>query len=387
MKTTCLYCGNNPVNHTEQYLSETLTLLLSASLPRVSVRNQERFIGALFVLATPLAFVLRLVGLYRWQTPDTEQMNGRSKVLYAEAQQRGIEMQQLCIAGSVLEHYRARIAGVWRYFSALPIPLQLVADSEDWLDDKFRLKRFLQSHGIPVPQGGAAWNQSDALKIFETLQKPVIVKPRKGSRGRHTLTYLSTSKECANAFKIASELCQCVMVEEHLRGSVYRGTYVHGEIVGVLRGDAPQVVGDGHSTLRELVDTKNGTRPARVGTFTFDEKAIAFLGRKGQSPETVPANGVAIDLSEKIGLSYGGNAIEMLPSTHPKIIEILTRAGDALGAAVVGFDFIIEDATKDPDTQRWGIIEGNARPFIDLHHSPLEGPSINVAARIWDLWK
>jgi D-alanine-D-alanine ligase-like ATP-grasp enzyme len=95
----------------------------------------------------------------------------------------------------------------------------------------------------------------------------------------------------------------------------------------------------------------------------------------------------SLDLSEKIGINYGGYAVEELPRTHPKILEYLRRAGDALNAPVIGFDFIIPDISADPDTQRWGIIEANSLPFINLHHFPIEGMPINAAAAVWDLWK
>ena len=55
-------------------------------------------------------------------------------------------------------------------------------------------------------------------------------------------------------------------------------------------------------------------------------------------------------------------------------------------APVVGFDLIMEDPTEDPETQRIGIIECNSLPFIDLHYFALEGPVINLAENVWDLW-
>jgi D-alanine-D-alanine ligase-like ATP-grasp enzyme len=51
---------------------------------------------------------------------------------------------------------------------------------------------------------------------------------------------------------------------------------------------------------------------------------------------------------------------------------------------VLGFDFITEDISSDPKNTRWGIIECNAVPFINLHHDPLEGEPINVAGKLWD---
>jgi D-alanine-D-alanine ligase-like ATP-grasp enzyme len=51
---------------------------------------------------------------------------------------------------------------------------------------------------------------------------------------------------------------------------------------------------------------------------------------------------------------------------------------------LLGFDFIVPDVTKSPDEQKFGIIECNAVPFINLHHSPLIGEPQNVAGALWD---
>ena len=58
-----------------------------------------------------------------------------------------------------------------------------------------------------------------------------------------------------------------------------------------------------------------------------------------------------------------------------------------MGLPVVGFDVIIGDPTKSADSQRFGIIECNSLPFIDLHYYALEGKPRNIAGMIWDMWK
>ena len=76
----------------------------------------------------------------------------------------------------------------------------------------------------------------------------------------------------------------------------------------------------------------------------------------------------------------------MLPWVHPKMHGIFEKAGELASAPVLGFDLIIGDATKDPDFERWGIIECNSLPFIDLHYFALEGEPIDLAKNVWDLW-
>ena len=100
--------------------------------------------------------------------------------------------------------------------------------------------------------------------------------------------------------------------------------------------------------------------------------------------ESVLPEGQCIDVSEKIGLSYGGCSREDTVCTHDKLKDELTKAALATRDPLLGFDFISPDITADPDTVKWGIIECNSVPFINLHHDPLEGVPVNVAAAVWD---
>lgn len=365
---------------------ETVTALTPPSFQRFAIKDGSRIERFVMFIYTPIRLLLRYIGAFRWQDNPSRALTGRAKVLWEEANRRGIEMKQLVLFGKPVEFYAAYVRAQWHYFDALPIVPEMRGSSYAWMDDKFTLKKFLSKSQIPVPLGDVAWHRKKALRIFDSLRKPVIVKPRFGSHGRHSITNISTREQCSSAVSIASKLCQCVVVEEHLRGSVYRATYVNGKVLGILRGDPPRIVGNGDSSIRELIEAKNMSRPSRVAAFSIDEKFEDFMRRQNLHLDSVLPKGTRIDLSEKVGLSYGGYTAEVIEKTHPKILQVLTRAGDLLKAPVVGFDFIIEDIERDPDQLVWGIIEANSQPFIDLHYNPLEGETKNIAAAIWDLW-
>ena len=383
----CLYCGNNPVNHTLAYVSQSLTVPMTPLVRLISVSDNStvQYLGEKMIAG--ILLVLRMYRVVGFGTDPSRALSDRSRVIWEEAARRGIPMEQVLIWGRATEQYRAWVGGSWRYFMSLPIPPILTRNSQTWMDDKVLLKNFFMERGVSVPKGGRATSVRSAMRIFDSVQKPVIVKPQIGSRGRHTVTHIYTKDELEKAFLIAQQLCHFVVVEEHLTGSVYRGTYVGGEVAGILRGDPPRVTGDGVLTIRELILEKNRNKHERQKDFVSTDATPFFLKRQGYALDTVLRDGVTIDLVEKIGLSYGGFAAEDFDIAHPKLLTYLKEAGDYLETPIVGFDFISEDITKDPDTVRWGIIEGNSLPFIDLHHFPVEGRSRNVAAKVWDLWK
>lgn len=382
----CPYCGNNPVNHRAIKLAESIDLLLTPMLLGMNRFHHPIIDKVIFTTIKLSVFPLKYLGVWSFHEDISQARSDRSKVIWSEAQKRGIRMQGISVWGKPIEQYRAHVEGKWRYFESLPIPTQYNQHTFTWIDDKAKLRAHLQKNNIPVAHGGYAKTFKEALEIFKSGTQPFIVKPRTGSRGRHTTTHIYTKEELKEAFTIAKQLCYSVIVEEHLQGSVYRGTYVNGEVVGILRGDTAKIIGDGKQTIKELISKKNASKHAQVSDVSITPKLKDFLTRQKLSLSTVLKRGQKVTLSEKIGAEYGGFRAEMLPRAHPKILEYLKKAGDSIGCIVVGFDFIINDVTGDPDTQKWGIIEANSLPFIDLHHAPLAGKPINVAAKIWNLW-
>lgn len=382
----CIYCGNNPTNHTVSFFMQTIMVPLSPIFKFFALIH-NRYIDILAgYIFTPYLWVFRILHLWGINTDPEKAFTERSKVIWLEARARGIVMEQITIFGKPVEQYRAKIRGRWVYFESIPIPPELNARSYAWMDDKWELKNFLRKNNIPVAFGGSVSNEAHALKIFNQGRKPFITKPRLGSRGRHTSTFLTDEKSFLQGFKIAKQLSHFVIAEEQLFGSVYRGTYVGGEVVGILRGDPPRITGDGVHTIEELIKIKNKNKNQKVKDVIITPLLKEFIGRQNLTVDSIIEKDKTIDLSEKIGLSYGGYAVEEITKTHPKIINYIKRAGDALNAPVIGFDFIIPDITLDPDTVHWGIIEANSLPFINLHHFPMDSEPVNVASKVWDLW-
>ncbi len=383
----CAYCGNNPAPHFITWAVESYAIFLQ---PINMLAAKTGIIRPLYWLADKLTNLFAQFWLFTGLAKFTKGENievGRAKVLWQEAQRRGINMEVLKIFGKTVDFYRAEVNGKKIIFSGLPRPQGTNPNALFWMDDKYILKKRLLKAGLPAAKGGSFSSYRKLKKAFDSLSKPVIVKPRLGSRGRHTTTFIYDYAQLRNAYKIAKQLCHWVVMEEHLSGSVYRGTVINGKLVGVLGGDPPRITGDGESSIKQLIENKNQTRNIKVHEISLSDLMLNFLNRSGYSFESILPAGKTVDLSEKIGIAYGGSTYEIIDSAHPKIKAALEQAAKIVGDPIVGFDFIIEDPTKDPENSKWGIIECNGMPFIDLHYNPLYGNGINVAKYVWDLFE
>ncbi len=383
----CSACGTSPINHKllliGNFLNE-VTDQFDTKIFNLSSTNRRRNFASLVekILFTGMSYI----GIVRFNFDVEKALTGRSKLIWEEAIRRDIHMSQVVIFGKPIELYKAKINNKVFYFESLPIPPWMNQGGYRWLDDKFILFNMLNENSISVPKTKKTYLWKFAKGSFHELCKPVIIKPRHGSRGRHTTTNINTEEELKNAFNLAKEITPSVVIQEHLHGSIYRATVINGELVGFFRGDPPQITGDGKKTIREHIENKNANRHEKLSEILINEDLLNFIKRQGQTIETVPPLGTTINLSAKTGRMYGSYTKEMLPEIHPRIHKIFQKAGKIVEAPVAGFDLIMEDPTKDPDTQRWGIIECNSLPFIDLHYFAMEGPKINLAKNVWDLW-
>ncbi len=385
----CSACGTSPVNHYVLLLNDYFNLYIIDPLRKVgsTVSRWRIFRWLEARLIALFLFILSTLRIIRFSKDQSKAVSGRSELIWKEAARRGIEMEQVLFLWRPLEYYRAKIGGRWEYFQSIPIPRRLIkGEYEVRLDDKFLLARDLRSAGIPVPISHTVSSLAHAHRAFDALTKPVIMKPRNGSRGRHTTTNIHTREQLESAYRLCRAIAKSIVVQEHLFGSVYRGTVVGGKLVGFFKANPPQITGDGKHTIHELVRQMNQARPEKLGEIRINDDAIAFLARLNLSPHAIPEKGRIVDLSAKTGRFYGGHTKEMFEEVHPEFVRYFEQAAEVMNAPVVGFDAIMEDPTKSPDNQRWGIIEGNSLPFIDLHYFAFEGKTRDIAPFVWDLW-
>lgn len=311
-----------------------------------------------------------------------------AQAMWREADRRGIAMEEIRILGLPRNLFVARYGGKIFSFQGLPRPTRH-QPAIFWIDDKAEIKNRFARAGFPVARGGAARSERRALQLFQALSRPVIVKPREGSNGRHTTVHIETEEQLRRAFQNAKCISPWVMIEEELRGPVFRATLVAGKLAAVLRRDPPRVTGDGARSIRELVAAENQNPLRRGPVFAeirLDTPAVQLeLARQGLAPEDVPARGRGILLHFKVNWGVGGTSRDATEETHPENKKLFEQIGAYLGDDIIGIDFMIPDITRSWREQKCGVIECNSLPLIGNHHFPYEGPVKNVAGAVWDM--
>ncbi|OGC84704.1 hypothetical protein A3F55_02465 [Candidatus Adlerbacteria bacterium RIFCSPHIGHO2_12_FULL_53_18] len=386
----CSECGAVSADHWSVWVSSTLEIGISSlgAPTRLSAffsacsRGFARLVAPVLPPLFRAAEFLHVVS----RNDDLEQAcTKRSRAVWQEARLRGIPMQQFFVFGIPTEFFEANIFGMMRIFYSLPIP-PIYRAGTLWADDKHLLKQKFKEAGVAAPLSfsvSTLHQASAALKQLGTA----CVKPRTGSNGRHTFPHVSTSAELVKAFASAKKLCHWVAIEQHLEGNVGRATCVNGQMIGFLESKYPTVVGDGSSTVRELVERENKNKPVRVEDIEITPLHECYVERRGYTLDSVLEKGKMLPLVYWAGRLSGGRTWEHGTDIHPELKKEIERAARLTKLPVVGFDLIIQNPKESPQSQMWGIIEANSLPWIDLHLEPLYGTPVHVAKHLWDLWE
>lgn len=391
----CNDCGPNFIHHRLQYSAALMDMILSPvmgwmdgvwkkSMPIFRLIRFEKILVFLFK-------TLSRVGVGKIITTPEHEDDGRSKCFWEEAVRRNIKMYKFCFfKSSQLSKgiFVVEVNDSYLLFDTLPRPGSVYSPSVDWMDDKAIMREKFKKADLPIARGGCASSLKRALNILHSINGTVIVKPHTGSRSRHTTIHITTPEGLESAFYKAKQLSPWVVVEEQLRGLVFRVTLIGGKVVAVMRREPPFVVGDGKHTLKELIDEEN-KHPLRQGpifhTITLDEEGWKELKRQNLTLESIPEAGCFVALGQKIGRGSGGTTSDFTDKVHEENIKLFERIGEVLQDPLVGVDFIIEDISRPWSEQHpCGVIECNSLPFIDLHHYPMRGAVQNTAGALWD---
>jgi len=303
--------------------------------------------------------------------------------IVAAATDRGIPHIRLNDGNLVQLGHGARQRRIWTAETELTSAI-----AEGIAHDKDLTKSLLKSCGVPVPEGEAVASAEEAWSTAQDIGLPVVVKPSDGNHGRGVSLDLSDRADIEAAFHVAALHGSEVLVERFIRGNEHRLLVVGGKVVAAARGSVAWVVGNGRSTVDELVAAQINTDPRR-GTHEDaplglvethkDEAVLLELQRQGLTPDAVPAAG------RQVLIQRNGNvSVDCTDLVHPEVAHVVSLAARVVGLDIAGVDLVAEDISKPLNQQSAAIVEVNAGPGLLMHLKPGEGAPRPVGRAIVD---
>jgi cyanophycin synthetase len=258
--------------------------------------------------------------------------------------------------------------------------------------DKEGTKQILRDAGVPVPRGTVVHFLDELEGAIEDIGGyPIVIKPLDGNHGRGITIDINSWNEAEQAYDIAKDVSRAVIVEHFYRGRDHRVLVINGKVVAVAERVPANVMGDGKSTVQELIDRTNldpnrGEGHDNVLTkIVVDRTSMDLLQRQGYTLETVLNPGEICYLRATANLSTGGIAVDRTDDIHPENIWLAQRVAKIIGLDIAGIDVVTPDITQPLREVDGVIVEVNAAPGFRMHVCPSVGLPRNVAAPVMDM--
>ena len=260
------------------------------------------------------------------------------------------------------------------------------------MENKVVTKEILKNKDIRVPKGDEFFSLDEALKnAHRYVNKSIVVKPKSTNFGLGISIFKEGPKEeeIIEAFKLAFEHDNTVLVEEFIKGKEYRFLVIGDKVPGILHRVPANVIGDGKSSIKELVEEKNKSSLRGKGYKTplekinLDNNAKLFLNHLGKDFEYIPDKDEVVYLRENSNISTGGDSIDYTDLIPQRFKDIAVESAKAAGANICGVDMMIEDY-KD-ENSNYAIIELNFNPAIHIHSYPYKGKEREIAKEVLNI--
>lgn len=262
------------------------------------------------------------------------------------------------------------------------------------MENKLVTKEVLKRAGIRVPKGDSYDAIEEAVKEYPKYGgSPIVIKPKNTNFGIGITIFTEGYhlEDYRRACEIAFEHDRTILIEEFIQGEEYRFLILGDEVAGVLRRVPANVMGDGRSTIAELIQRKNEDPLRGKGYRTplekiqMGEAEEMLLHQQGRSFSTVPANGEVVYLRENSNISTGGDSIDKTDEIPELYKRMALQAAQAAGAVICGVDMMIKSLDGKGSEKDAAIIELNFNPAIHIHCYPFKGENRRIGKKILDL--
>jgi cyanophycin synthetase len=295
--------------------------------------------------------------------------NEAAKVIGASCVEIGGGVQEVGIEGR-----RTRVYGRYTEIDD-PVTLQVA-------ENKAVVLSMLRREGISVPRFVECDIQDiECAKGFvRKIDKKCVVKPANGTAGGVGVTTgVEGTWDLLKAAALASVFDRRILVEELIRGDVYRLLYLHGELLDAVVRKPPTVTGDGKLSIRALVKQENALRLEKGSErahcrLKIDMDMLKCLREQNLSLASVPREGEVVRVKTVVNENRGRENESATEALSKSIIIEGARAANVTGVKMAGVDIITCDPTVALSESGGAVIEVNAVPGYYYHYMKVGEP-------------
>lgn len=263
------------------------------------------------------------------------------------------------------------------------IGVEIACDKED-------TKYLLEQAQIEVPRGDIISRESSLDEACKYVGYPLVVKPVGGNHGRGITVNVNNYEDALVAFHAAKLVSPKVIIEKYITGEDYRLLVINNVLVAAAKRSPAHIIGDGKSTIKELVDEVNQDSRRGYGhenvltKITINDLTRTIIAAKGYTEDSVPKEGEKVILKDTANLSTGGTAEDVTDIVHPSNVSMAERISKIIDLDICGIDIMTTDISQPLNDTVGAVLEVNAGPGFRMHLAPTTGLPRNVAAPVVD---
>ena len=316
---------------------------------------------------------------------ESERLGPSTGSIVLEAQSRGIPWIRLNKYSLVQLGYGANQKRIQATVTSetSSIGVELACDKED-------TKYLLEQAEVEVPRGDIISRESGLEDACRYVGYPLVIKPIDGNHGRGITVDINNYEDALEAFKIAKEVSRRVIVEKYITGEDYRLLVINNNFVAAAKRTPAHVIGDGKSSIAELVeevnkDPRRGYGHEKVLTaITINDLTKTIIADAGYTVDSVLKEGERLILKDTANLSTGGTAEDVTDIVHPANVSMAERISKIIDLDICGIDVMTSDISQPLSDTGGAVLEVNAGPGFRMHLAPTTGLPRNVAAPVVD---
>jgi D-alanine-D-alanine ligase-like ATP-grasp enzyme len=241
--------------------------------------------------------------------------------------------------------------------------------------DKPTAYRLLARASVPVPAhvlvargDGVTWR-----KFLCQVPPPYLVKPANGTGGGvGVVGHIHARRDLEAALRNVWRYGD-VLLEQHLPLPSYRLLLLDGRLLDALRRPLPTVVGDGTTTVADLIEREARRRIACGGDaaaarhLEIDLDCLFTLASSGVRLQTVPAAREVVSVKSATNFAAPEQTQRVAHELHPELVASALKAAASLGVRLAGVDIVTNDASVPLQVSGGVVLEVNPVPGIIQH--------------------
>jgi cyanophycin synthetase len=265
------------------------------------------------------------------------------------------------------------------------IGVELACDKED-------TKYLLEQAEVEVPRGDIIRRERSLEEACRYVGYPLVIKPVDGNHGRGITVDIQNYEDALVAYGTAKDSSRsgAIIVEKFITGEDYRLLVINNVLTAAALRTPAHVIGDGTSTIQELVDKVNEDPRRGYGhenvltKITINDLTKTIIKDAGYTVDSIIPQGERLLLKDTANLSTGGTAEDVTDIMHPANVAMAERISKIIDLDICGIDVMTSDISKPLSETGGAVLEVNAGPGFRMHLAPTSGLPRNVAAPVVD---